>query len=99
MGQKLDLGFEISNTYYMVDPRYCKFNFYRTLKPNPIFTFENGIEKIGECDIDAGKDYPKFPKILREVKVTMKLGGTYIDVKAVHKSSGNEIKTMLQFDK
>ena len=50
---------EISaGSFSMIEPRSATLNFYRSLKPNPIFTFEKGVEKIAECKLDAEKDYP-----------------------------------------
>ena len=79
----------------MVGPRKCTLYFYKSLKPNPIFTFENGVEKIADCELDAGKDYPVSE---RSVKVYMKLSGTFIDVKAIHIKSGQSVETTLKFD-
>jgi hypothetical protein len=80
----------------MTGPRYCDLKFYKTLNPKPLFTFDNGVEKIGNCLIDAGKDYPLELKE-RELKVTMKFGGTFIDVQAIHVKSGNKVETTLKF--
>jgi hypothetical protein len=96
INQKLKLRQEVTRTYYMVGPRYCNLEFYKTLNPKPVFTFDNGVERIGNCKIDAGKDYPQELKE-RELKVTMKFGGTYIDVEAIHVKSGNKVETTLKF--
>ena len=94
INQKIKIDQEITNTYTMTGPRYCKMEFFQTLNPNPYYTFEKGIEKIGECTLDAGKDYPPDERL---IKLTMKFGGTFIDVKAIHVKSGAEIKTLLEF--
>ena len=78
----------------MIGPRFCNLNYYKSFNPNPIFTFETGVEQIGECNIDAGKEYPKGE---RDIKVTMKFGGTFVDVKAKHVQSGKEFVTTLKF--
>lgn len=55
VNQKLKNGEEIPpKTFYMVLPRKSTLNFYKSLKPNPIFTFEKGVEKMVECELDAG---------------------------------------------
>ena len=95
INQKLELDKTITHIYNSKDPRYCSFNFYKTLKTSPIFTFENGMEKFGQLILDAKKDYPYGE---REIKVTMKFGGTFIDVNAIHVKSGNEIKATLTFN-
>ena len=92
--QKLKIDEEITKSYKTVEPRYCTLRFYKSLNPNPEFIFENGVEKIGILEIDAGRDYP-FGE--RDLKVTMKFGGTFINVKAFHVKSGKEVKTTLNF--
>ena len=71
-------------------------SFYKTKKVNPIFTFEEGITKIGKCSIYIDKEYKSIED--REIKVIMKFGGTFIDVTAVHLKSGKSVKTTLTFD-
>ena len=92
--QKVKLDQEITRSYIMVGPRYCNLKFYKSLFPDPTFTFENGVDYIGICKIDAGADYPEEE---RELTVTMKFGGTFIDVKAKHMKSGKEVRTTLNF--
>jgi len=79
----------------MDGPRTVMLVFYKSLKPNPIFTFEKGVEKIAECKLDAEKDYPIGE---RDIKVYMKLGGTFIDVQGVHLKSGKKCKVKFKFD-
>ena len=76
-------------------PRYCTMYFYKTLKPNPIFINEEGIEEISKIKLDAGKD---FPPGKRQFIITMRIGGRFIDVKAKHLKSGATIKTKLDFN-
>jgi hypothetical protein len=70
--------------------------FYKTKKANPIFTFEEGIIKIGECRLEIGKEYENYKD--REIRTIMKFGGTFIDVTAIHLKSGKTVKTTLTFD-
>ena len=70
--------------------------FYKTKKQNPIFTFEEGITKIGGCRLDIGKEYDNYED--RKIKTIMKFGGTYIDVTAFHIKTGITVKTTLIFD-
>ena len=95
INQNLKLGQEIIKKYSFHSGRYCTMNFYKTLKSNPIFIFEEGIEKIGQLEFDAEKDYPPGE---RDNTVTMRIGGTFIDVKCKHIKSGKAIKTKLFFD-
>ena len=95
INQNLTLGQEIIKNYNMgSNDRYCTINFYKSLKPNPYFIVEEGIEEIGQCKLDAGMEYPIDQ---REFSITMRIGGTFIDVKAKHKISGKYIKTKLDF--
>ena len=95
INQDLKLNEEIYNDYLTINPRYCKMKFYKTLKKDPIFVNEDKVYFIGECDLDAGKDYPKGE---RNIIVTMKFGGTFINVIGKHLKSGNQIKTKLNFE-
>ena len=70
--------------------------FYKTKKQNPIFTFEEGIIKIGECRLNILKEYENYKE--RKIKTIMKFGGTYIDVTAFHIKTGITVKTTLIFD-
>ena len=96
VNQKLKINEEISaGSLSMTGPRSTTLTFYKSLKPNPIFTFEKGVEQIAECKLDAEKDYPIGE---RDIKVYMKLGGTFIDVQGVHLKSGKKCKVKFKFD-
>ena len=81
VNQKLQLGQSITKNFNMVGQRICTIKFYQTLKSNPIFVYEEGIEKVGEFILDTEKD---FPLDERNIEISIKFGGTFIDVKAVH---------------
>ena len=70
--------------------------FYKTKDPNPIFSFDEGMIKIGECRLDIGQEYERFKD--RKIKTIMKFGGTFIGVTAVHIKTGISVKTTLKFD-
>ena len=70
--------------------------FYKTTKQNPVFAFEDGVIKIGECHLDVGAKYDKIED--RKIKIIIKFGGTFIDVTGIHLKSGNTVKTTLTFD-
>ena len=95
INQNLTVGQEIVKNYVMFSPRYCTIKFYKTLNPNPILVNEEGVEEIGKCRLDAGKEYPQGE---RSISITMRIGGTFIDVKAKHKISGKYIKAKLNFN-
>ena len=95
INESIQIGQEIIKKYDFIGPRYCTMYFYKTLKSNPIFINEEGIEEIGKLTLDAGKDFPPGE---RGFTVTMRIGGTFIDVKAKHLKSGVTIKTKLDFN-
>jgi hypothetical protein len=95
IGQELKLNDVISRSYYMTGKRRGHLRFYKTKKSNPIFTFEDGIELIGECELDAGKDYNSIEE--KKVVVNLKFGGTFIDVNAIHIKSGKKVKAIFNF--
>ena len=87
----------ISKVYFIFkNQKNIEINFYKSKKINPIFTFEKGVIKIGECLLDIGKTYENLKD--RALKVTMKFGGTFIDVTAIHIKSGKSVKTTLTFE-
>ena len=86
---------EITQNYVMVGPRYFDLKIYKTDKKEPIFVNEEGIEEMGKWKLDAQTDYP--PK-QRNFTVTMRVGGTFIDIKAIHLKSGISIKTKFDFN-
>jgi hypothetical protein len=99
INQSLKYGEKISNLSSI--PSFVKSNattmiFYKTKKANPIFVFEEGIIKIGECRLEIGKEYENYKE--RKIRTIMKFGGTFIDVTAIHLKSGKTVKTTLTFD-
>ena len=70
--------------------------FYKTKDPNPVFTFDEGMIKIGKCRLDIGQEYDSYKD--RKIKTIMKFGGTFIDVTAIHIKTGITVKTTLDFD-
>ena len=95
INESIQIGQEIIKKYIFMEPRYFTIYFYKTLKSNPIFINEEGIEEIGKLSFDAGKD---FPPRERKFTITMRIGGTFIDVKVKHLKSGTTIKTKLDFN-
>ena len=98
INQDLKYGEEISQFGY---PRYKDqhnfyFCFYKTEKTDPIFIFEGGITKIGECVLEISEEFQKYED--KKIRVIMKFGGTFIDAVAIHEKSGKSVKTTLRFD-
>jgi len=97
INQNLNYGQEIVQTSYMCykDQTRVSFEFYKTKKKNPVFAFEEGLDKMGECTLDLGEAFEKYED--RKLKTTLKFGGTFIDVTAIHLKTGKSIKTNLTF--
>ncbi len=96
VNQKLKINEEISaGSLSMVEPRSATLTFYKSLNPNPIFTFEKGVKKTAQCKLDAENDYPIGE---RGIKVSMRLDGTFIDVHGEHIKSGKKCKVKFKFD-
>ena len=98
INQNLRYEEEVSRISYMMykDQTSVSMKFYKTKKLNPVFIFEEGMVKIGECQLDVWKSYENHEA--RKLKTTMKFGGTFIDVTAIHLKSGMSVKTTLTFD-
>ena len=95
INQNLKIDEVISHTAYSKGFS-SKISFYKTKKQNPLFIFEEGIKKIGECTLSFDNEYKTIKD--REIKTIMKFGGTFIDVTAIHLKSGKTVKTKLTFD-
>ena len=77
-----------------------KIIFYRTSKENCTFIDEKDendeliLEKFGELNFNIGED---FDKKKNNVRLDIKLGGTYIDVSAVYLKSNYKLPIKLNF--
>ena len=96
INQNLKLEEKITKNCIMVDKRFINLRFFKTIKPNPTFIFEEEVEFIGNWRLDAGKEYENRED--RKIEVTMKFGGTFIDVSAIHIKNGNLVKTKLIYN-
>ena len=98
INQSLKYEEEITNIVFIrdKDQKSQTLRFFKTKEPNPIFIFDEGSIKIGECTLNIGNTYEKYED--REIKIIMKFGGTFIDVLAIHIKSGKSVKTTLTFD-
>ena len=79
----------------MSGKRYCSIRIFKTMKQSPTFIFEEGIKSIGQCKLDAGRDYEIDN---RTIEVNMIFGGTFIEVSAIHLKSRNKVKAKLIFN-
>ncbi|XP_033725358.1 heat shock 70 kDa protein 12A-like [Pecten maximus] len=70
------------------------FGIYASTSDNPMYTTDDSVQEIGELVLDM----PDTSRGLdRGAKVTMYFGGSEIEVKAVDKHSGNEIRVRVDF--
>ena len=96
INQNLKLNDVISHSYKLIGNKTCLFKFYKTKNSDiPIFTFEKGIELIGECVLDVGKENNNPDE--NELLVELKFGGTFIDVKAKNLKNGKNIRAKFNF--
>ena len=97
INENLEYGKEKTQIYFL-DKKGEKFvfNFYKTKKENPIFSFEDDIIKIGECRINIDDEFKTIED--RKLKIIMKFGGTFINITAFHFKSGKSAQTKLIFD-
>ena len=100
INQNLNYGEKISHIEYLdkvtKTGKIVKMSFYKTKKANPIFIFEEGVIKIGECVLEVDIKDESLEE--RKIETNMKFGGTFIDVTATHLKSGKSVKTTLTFD-
>ena len=100
INQSLKYGDEISHISSIFvtskNKKAVTMKFYKTKSPNPTFTYEEGVIKIGECRLDIGQEYNNYKE--RKIKTIMKFGGTFIDVTAIHIKTGKAVNTILTFD-
>ena len=96
IGETLSINHKITHNLRMSTPRYCSLIFYKSYKKKPILCTEEGVEKIGEDELDVKKDHGPTE---RDIIVEMKFGGTYVEAECIHKKSGIKTKTNLYFDK
>ena len=58
INQDLKYGEKISHKdFFFKGQKNVRMVFYKTKKPNPVFTFEEGIIKIGEFHLDIDRNY------------------------------------------
>ena len=100
VNQDLEYGQEFHHTTSIANigknKKAVTMQFYKTKDPNPVFVFDEGMIKIGECRIDIGEKYESYKD--RKIKTIMKFGGTFFDVTAIHIKTGISVKTTLAFD-
>ena len=74
--------------------------FYKTYKENCTYTDEKDennqliIHKFGGVVFKIGEDYDRNQK---DITIEMKLGGTYIDVKAIYMKTGKTLNIIQSF--
>ena len=78
-----------------MNSRNINLKFFKSLKRNPVLYDEDGVQLIGEVQLDLGKNFPENEKnfILR-----LNMGGTFLVASCFHPKSLREIKFPLYFN-
>ena len=95
IGQNLIFGQKIEKSFKMLGSRRVNLGIYKSKKLNPLFVDEEGVELMGEYNLDTGKEYGLDE---RELIESMKFGGTFMDYEATHLKSGEKIQKILEFN-
>ena len=95
INQNIKLKEKITKKFDMFGKRYCSIRLFKTMKQSPTFIFEEGLIYIGQCKLDAGRDYEIGN---RTIEVNMIFGGTFIEVSAIHLKSRNKVNAKLIFN-
>lgn len=98
INQSLKCEETITREYYMINPKKCRMNFYKTNKQNPLF-IEKDMINIGQLVLEIEEEYVNSDdKNNRKIEVTMKFWGTSIDVSVKHIKSGKLVKAILEYN-
>ena len=96
MGEAIPKNHSITHNFFTLNSRNLILKFFKTQKDNPILWTEDGVELIGSDTIDLQKDYSINE---RNLSVTLKFGGTYVEAKCLHFESKIETNLVLYFNK
>jgi hypothetical protein len=94
-GQEIPQDYTITESFITMNSRIIILKFFKTMNPNPILFTEEGVELIGNEQLDLGRDYSLGE---RNFNIILKFGGTFYDAKCIHEKSGKELKFPLYFN-
>jgi len=95
IGDDLSQKQYIEQSFITMNSRNINLKFFKSLKRNPVLYDEDGVQLIGEVQLDLGKNFPENEKnfILR-----LNMGGTFLVASCFHPKSLREIKFPLYFN-
>lgn len=86
----------IEQSFITMNSRVVVLKFFMSQKENPVLFTEDGVELIGNEQLDLGRDYPLEE---RNFKLRINFGGTYAVASCLHEKSMREFKFPLYFNK
>ena len=94
-GQDIPSNDVIEQSFATMNPRIIVLRFFKSDKVNPVLWTEDGVEEIGNAQLDLGRDYPDNE---RNFIIKLKFGGTYVDASCYHENSKRELSFPLYFN-
>ena len=95
IGDDLSQNQYIEQSFMTMNTRTINLKFYKSLKRNPVLYDEDGVQLIGDTQLDLGKD---FPEDERGFILKLNFGGTFLVASCIHPTSGREIKIPIYFN-
>lgn len=95
VGDDLSQNNYVEQNFITMNSRNIVLKFFKSLKRNPVLYTEDGVQLLGNVQLDLGKDFP-----INERNFTLRLnfGGTFLAASCIHPISGREIKFPLYFN-
>ena len=95
IGDDLSQNQYIEQSFMTMNTRTINLKFYKSLKREPVLYDEDGVQLIGDAQLDLGKD---FPENERGFILKLNFGGTFLVASCIHPTSGREIKIPIYFN-
>ena len=95
-GQDLSQNDCIEQSFITMNSRIIILKFFKSNKVNPVLWTDEGVELIGNEQLDLGKDYPENERCFT---LKLKFGGTFADASCFHEKSRREFSFPLYFNK
>lgn len=94
--QDIPKDFIVEQDFITMNSRIIMLKFFKSEKENPVLWTENGVELIGNLQLDLGEDYPEEE---RDFIIKLKFGGTFVDATCYHPKSRRNLSFPLYFNK
>lgn len=95
IGDDLSQSQYIEQSFITMNSRTINLKFFKSSKRNPVLYNEDGVQLIGDVQLDLGKD---FPVNERGFVLQLNFGGTFLVASCKHPTSGREIKLPIYFN-